>query len=32
VLTAKALGKGSREYFELQTPEAAQAPKVDFSK
>jgi LemA protein len=32
VLTAKAIGKGPREYFELQTPEAAQAPKVDFSK
>ena len=32
VLTAKALGKGPREYFELQTPGAAQAPKVDFSK
>jgi LemA protein len=32
VLTAKLLGKGPREYFELQTPGAAQAPKVDFSK
>ena len=32
VLTAKVLGKGPREYFELQTPGAAQAPKVDFSK
>jgi LemA protein len=32
VLTAKALGKGPREYFELQAPGAAQAPKVEFSK
>ncbi|PYP67495.1 MAG: hypothetical protein DMD36_15170 [Gemmatimonadetes bacterium] len=32
VLTAKAIGKGPRPYFELQTPGAAQAPKVDFSK
>src|SRR2546425_9747495 len=32
VLTAKLLGKGPRPYFELQTPGAAQAPKVDFSK
>jgi LemA protein len=32
VLTAKAIGKGPREYFELQTPGAAQTPKVDFSK
>src|SRR5216684_1721256 len=32
VLTAKLLGKGPREYFELQTPGAAQAPKVDFTK
>jgi len=32
VLTAKVIGKGSREYFELQTPGAAEAPKVDFSK
>src|SRR5690348_13315463 len=32
VLTAKAIGKGPREYFELQTPEAARTPKVDFSK
>ena len=31
VLTAKAIGKGPREYFEA-SPEAAQAPKVDFSK
>ena len=32
VLTAKLLGKGARQYFELETPGAAQAPKVDFSK
>ena len=32
VLTAKAIGKGARQYFELQTPGAAQAPKVDFSR
>src|SRR2546427_3942176 len=32
VLTAKVIGKGPREYFQLETPEAAQAPKVDFSK
>jgi hypothetical protein len=32
VLTAKALGKGPRAYFELQTPTAGQAPTVDFSK
>jgi LemA protein len=31
VLTAKVLGKKSRLYFELQTPGAAEAPKVDFS-
>src|SRR5213594_2753290 len=31
VLTAKAIGKGPRPYFELQ-PGAAQAPKVNFSK
>jgi LemA protein len=31
VLTAKAIGKGPREYFEA-SPGAAQAPKVDFSK
>src|SRR6266513_1092834 len=30
--TAKVLGKGPRPYFELETPGAAQAPKVDFSK
>jgi LemA protein len=32
VLTAKVLGKKSRLYFELQTPGAADAPKVDFSR
>jgi LemA protein len=32
VLTAKILGKKSRPYFELQTPGAGEAPKVDFSK
>ncbi len=32
VLTAKAIGKGARQYFELQRPEAAEAPKVDFTK
>jgi LemA protein len=32
VLTAKILGKKSRPYFELQTPGAAEAPRVDFSK
>src|SRR5213594_1679114 len=32
VLTAKVIGKGPREYFELQTPGAATVPKVDFSK
>ncbi len=32
LLTAKLIGKGPREYFELQSPGAATAPKVDFSK
>jgi LemA protein len=32
VLTAKVLGKKPRQYFELQTPGAAEAPRVDFSK
>ena len=32
VLTAKLIGKGPRAYFELQTPGAAEVPKVDFSK
>src|SRR5881409_3200777 len=31
VLTAKVLGKGPRAYFELQTPGAAETPRVDFS-
>jgi LemA protein len=30
VLTAKALGKGPRTYFELQSPAAEAAPKVEF--
>ena len=30
VLTAKVIGKGPREYFELQTPGADVAPKVSF--
>jgi LemA protein len=30
-LTAKVLGKTPRAYFELQTPAAGEAPKVDFS-
>src|SRR6266404_2149305 len=32
VLTATVIGKGPREYFELQTPGAAETPKVDFAK
>jgi LemA protein len=32
VLTAKVIGKGPRPYFELQTPAAAEAPKVNFSR
>jgi LemA protein len=32
VITAKVLGKKPRQYFELQTPGAAEAPHVDFSK
>jgi LemA protein len=32
VLTAKILGKKPRQYFELQTPGAGEAPRVDFSK
>jgi len=32
VLTAKVLGKKPRPYFELQTPGAAETPKVDFSR
>lgn len=30
LFTAKALGKGPRPYFELETPGAAEAPKVEF--
>jgi len=30
VLTARVLGKKARTYFELQTPGAAEAPKVNF--
>ena len=30
VLTAKIIGKGPRPYFELQTPGAAETPKVEF--
>jgi len=32
VITAKVLGKKPRSYFELQTPGAAETPRVDFSK
>lgn len=32
VITAKVLGKKPRQYFELQTPGAAEVPRVDFSK
>ena len=32
VLTAKVLGKKPRPYFQLQTPGAAEVPRVDFSK
>jgi LemA protein len=32
VITAKVLGKKPRAYFELQTPGAADAPRVDFSR
>jgi LemA protein len=31
VLTAKLIGKGEREYFELTNPNAAEVPKVDFT-
>jgi len=31
VLTAKIIGKGPRPYYDLETPGAANAPKVDFS-
>ncbi len=32
VITAKVIGKGAREYFELTTPGAAEAPKVNFGQ
>ncbi len=32
VLTAKVIGKGAREYFELTNAAAAQVPTVDFSQ
>jgi len=32
VLTAKMIGKAARPYFELESPGAAAAPQVDFSK
>ncbi len=32
VLTAKLIGKGSREYFEVTTAAAREAPKVDFTQ
>ncbi|MBI4541730.1 MAG: LemA family protein [Gemmatimonadetes bacterium] len=32
VLTAKVIGKGPREYFELVTPGAREAPRVDFRR
>ena len=32
VITAKIIGKGPREYFEVTTPEAREVPKVDFSQ
>ncbi len=32
VLTAKVIGKGPREYFEVTTPEAREVPKVDFTQ
>jgi len=31
VLTAKVIGKGPREYFEVTTPGAREVPKVDFT-
>lgn len=31
VVTAKVIGKGPREYFELETPGAREAPRVDFT-
>ncbi len=32
LITAKIVGKGPREYFELTTPGAAEAPKVNFGQ
>ena len=32
LVTAKVIGKGSREYFELTAPSAAEAPKVNFGQ
>ena len=32
VLTAKVIGKGSREYFEVTTAQAREVPKVDFAQ
>ncbi len=32
VLTAKAIGSKDRQYFEVTTPQAEEAPKVDFKK
>ena len=32
VITAKIIGKGPREYFDVTTPEAREVPKVDFSQ
>jgi LemA protein len=32
VLTAKAIGSKQREYFEVTTPAAAEAPKVEFKR
>jgi LemA protein len=32
VLTAKIIGKGAREYFDLTTAGAAEAPRVDFTQ
>ena len=32
VLTAKAIGSRQRDYFEVTTPAAAEAPRVDFKK
>jgi len=32
LITAKIIGKGPREYFEVTAPEAREAPRVDFSR